>query len=173
MGMCKQCGKVFNSSEMEQGYCKDCKTADLLENDKNLDKERNQKTEKDNIILTLLMISLLIFFIGYIVYNSNESNDSIPKSQEQITKDLLHSQFSTWDGSHPALVEKVKSAMNNPDSFEHVETRFGWLDDSKNSVGDKIAVAMKYRGINAFGGVVTEEVVAHVDTNGNVLEIIE
>ena len=61
--------------------------------------------------------------------------------------------FSGWDGSNPELVEYVKSRMNDPNSFEHVETKFYEHDG-----GDKLRIVMTYRGKNGFGGVVTERV---------------
>jgi hypothetical protein len=78
---------------------------------------------------------------------------------------LVESQFSLWDGSHAGLKKVVKDAMNDPDSFKHDETTF--RDD-----GNYITVQMKYRGKNAFGGVVRGVVVAKVDFSGNVLEIV-
>ena len=56
--------------------------------------------------------------------------------------------------------------MNNPDSYEHVETRY-------TDMGDHLRVATKYRGTNAFGGVVTQTTVADVDDNGNVIRIVQ
>lgn len=55
--------------------------------------------------------------------------------------------------------------MNDPDSYEHIETRF--RDD-----GDNIFVITKFRGTNAFGGKVINTVSAKVDFNGNVIEVI-
>ena len=77
----------------------------------------------------------------------------------------IEKQFSAWDGSHPGLERLVKRSMNDPDSYEHDETRF--VDK-----GDHIIVFMKFRGRNGFGGMVRNEVVASVDFNGNVLEVI-
>jgi len=75
----------------------------------------------------------------------------------------VHSQFSSWDGSHPGLVKAVKAGMHNPESFEHVETRF-------SDQGETISVIMKFRGTNGFGGVVTQSVIGLVDLRGSVLE---
>ena len=56
--------------------------------------------------------------------------------------------------------------MNDPDSYEHVETIF-W------DMNEYLVVRTTYRGKNVFGGVVKNYVKAKVDFNGNVLEIIE
>jgi hypothetical protein len=57
--------------------------------------------------------------------------------------------------------------MNDPDSFEHVETRY-----SINKNKDGILVIMKYRGNNAFGGKVLNYVTAKADYKTNILTIV-
>lgn len=46
--------------------------------------------------------------------------------QKQIAvearKKKIESQFSAWDGSHRNLERIIKEAMNDPDSYDHVET---------------------------------------------------
>lgn len=39
-------------------------------------------------------------------------------------KKQIEAQFSAWDGSHRGLEKVVKDAMNDPDSYDHVETRY-------------------------------------------------
>lgn len=77
----------------------------------------------------------------------------------------LESQFSAWDGSHRALERVIKNGMNDPDSYEHVETTY-------RDLGDSLIVSTTFRGKNAFGGMVKNTVVAQVDLDGNVLKII-
>lgn len=79
-------------------------------------------------------------------------------------KKLVSSQFNEWDGAHPGLVIFVRNSMNDPKSFEHVETRY--RDD-----GDSIFVVMKFRGNNKFGAKVLNTVNAKVDFKGNVIEV--
>jgi len=55
--------------------------------------------------------------------------------------------------------------MNDPDSYQHDETRY--VDK-----GDHLIVYTSLRGKNAFGGVVRNTVVTKVDLQGNVVEII-
>jgi len=74
--------------------------------------------------------------------------------------------FSAWDGSHIKLTEVIKESMNNPDSYEHVETVY--FDQ-----GDHLIVNQTFRGKNAFGGTVKNTVKAKVSIDGEVLEIIE
>lgn len=83
---------------------------------------------------------------------------------EERTK-LIEKHFSAWDGSHRGLTKLIKAGMNDPNSYEHVETSY--VDK-----GDYLIVKTTFRGKNAFGGVVTNWVQAKVDLDGNVLEII-
>jgi hypothetical protein len=77
----------------------------------------------------------------------------------------LESQFSSWNGSHLSLTRYIKERMNDPDSFEHDETRY--IDK-----GDHLIIITSFRGKNAFGGVVRSTTMAKVDLDGNVLEIL-
>jgi hypothetical protein len=104
----------------------------------------------------------VIFAIGAMSWFILSQNDPGQDSRQQ----QIESQFSALNGSHRNLVRTIQSAMNNPDSFEHVET--GYSDD-----GDSLRVQMVYRGENAFGGTVTERVTARISLEGTVLEILE
>ncbi len=114
----------------------------------------------------LLSVMAFAFFL-FIAFGSDEdekkNEDGTPKTERQIE---LEKQFSSWDGSHNGLTKLIKNAMNDPESFEHVETTY-W--DMK----DHLVVMTTYRGKNAFGGVVKNFVKAKVDMNGNVIEIID
>ncbi len=78
----------------------------------------------------------------------------------------IEAQFDAWDGNHRNLEELIKSSMNNPDSYKHVETIY-W------DQGDHLLVLTTFRGENAFGGTITNTVKAKVGLDGTILEIIE
>lgn len=63
--------------------------------------------------------------------------------------------LSAPGGASPALIKHVQDRMNDPESFQHVQTLY--VDR-----GEFLQVSMKYRGKNAFGGTVTESVQAKV-----------
>lgn len=77
----------------------------------------------------------------------------------------IERQFSPWDGSHRALEEIIKKSMNDPDSYKHVETKYG-------DYGDYILVETTFRGKNAFGGVVKNWVRAKFTLDGDLIEIV-
>lgn len=115
------------------------------------------------------LFSILAFsFFIFIAFGSGDDDkeklnaDGTPMTEQQIK---VESQFSSWDGSHPALTELIKKNMNDPDSYDHIETKF-------KDNGDHILVITKFRGANAFGGKVINTVTANVDFNGNVIEVL-
>jgi len=108
---------------------------------------------------------LVMAFLALGSTDTNSTTPSTPKTPEQLRTEQIEKEFSAWDGSHRGLTEVIKKSMNDPKSYEHVETRY--IDK-----GDHLIVTTEFRGKNAFGGVVKNSVIAKVDLNGNVLEII-
>lgn len=122
--------------------------------------EMHRSVTKKDILIAIVVccvgLVIAIYFLG--------GSDS--KTPEEIKKERLENQFSAWDGSHRGLTNYIKNAMNDPGSYEHVETVY-W--DRK----DHLIVKTTFRGKNAFGGVVKNSVKAKVDLAGNVLEVME
>ncbi|MFL0670487.1 MAG: hypothetical protein ACJLS3_03340 [Erythrobacter sp.] len=84
-------------------------------------------------------------------------------ARAKIVTAKLHA-CKRW-GRIPALNSLVEERLHNPDSFEHVSTEVIIpTADSKN-------VIMKFRATNGFGGIITSEVLAHIDPD--TCEIIE
>lgn len=79
---------------------------------------------------------------------------------------MLERQFSKWDGSHRSVEQLAKRCMKNPDSYEHVETRY--ID-----LGEAMRVTTVFRGTNSFGAVVPSKFVATVADDGRVISIEE
>ena len=89
--------------------------------------------------------------------------------QIEAAQNRLKSAFSAWDGSHLDLTRTIKNAMNDPSSFEHVDTRFGENEDGKT-----LTVKTTFRGKNAFGGIILQSATAKTDiSTGKVIEIVE
>ncbi len=87
-------------------------------------------------------------------------------SPEALRLRRIEKAMSPWDGSHYELTKIIKKSMNDPDSYKHVETDV-W--DMKTHV----VVRTKFRGKNAFGGVVTNWVKAKCELDGKLIETIE
>lgn len=88
-----------------------------------------------------------------------------PKTPAELRTKRIEDGFSAWDGSHRGLTALIKKGMNDPKSYEHVETTYG-------DKGDSLVVKTTFRGKNAFGGVVANWVIAKTDLDGNVIEVI-
>lgn len=84
----------------------------------------------------------------------------------EARRDLLESGFSFWDGSHIELTRLIKKAMNDPGSYEHVDTTY--IDR-----GDYLVVTTTFRGRNGFGALVLNSVTAHARLDGSIIEVVK
>ena len=92
----------------------------------------------------IFAVLALALFVA--IYNHSQR----PKTfREQVE------QYLEINGSHRVLEDYVKAHMNDPGSFEHVETKYIMPKDTGVTATVYI---MTYRGKNSFGGVVTETI---------------
>ena len=63
--------------------------------------------------------------------------------------------LSTWNGSHPALIDEIKGELREPNSFEHISTEV-----TKIKPDGTHGLIMKYRARNGLGGMAVENVAA-------------
>lgn len=137
--------------------------------------QQQQKTKwKTWHKVTIAILLLIIILFGKFVSKQEDIGEQkYQQSLTQLQKDSItrvtriRKGFSEWDGSNKNLVLAVKKNMNDPNSFEHVETKY-W-DVGENT----IVVMMTYRGKNAFGGVVTESVKVETDVDGNMTKTFQ
>lgn len=94
----------------------------------------------------------LILIAGVLLVMFGESNKSVEQIRDEQVQELFFA-----DGQNYQVVQAVKKSMNDPDSFEHIETKY-----ADNGTGD-VAVTMMFRGKNAFGGKVVNRAVAMVN----------
>lgn len=86
--------------------------------------------------------------------------------EAQARIEAIKKQFSVWDGSHRELTRVIKDSMNDPGSYEHVNTTY-------RDSGDHLIVTTTFRGKNAFGAIVVNTVNAKVSLSGDVIEVLE
>ncbi len=110
------------------------------------------------------LVACFVFIVASGIFYLSEPQKTI--SPEEARKELIERSFSHWDGSHRKLEEHIKNSMNDPGSYEHVETVY-W------DRGDYLVVMTTFRGKNAFGGVVKNSVKAKVGLDGSIIDIIE
>lgn len=88
---------------------------------------------------------------------------------EEKIKDSLRSRqvsslFHPWDGSHIKLEAKIKESLNDPESYENIETKY-WDMDSV------IVVKTVFTAKNEYGGVEKYIIRAESDINGNIIKM--
>lgn len=113
----------------------------------------------------------VIIAVSFIAYTqTHEPPDTVvtPKIERKLSdRELVEAQFGGWDHSHIKLEQIIIASMNDADSYEHVETKY--ILDTKNS----IFVTTKFRGKNAFGAKVLNQMSARFSLDGSLLEIIK
>lgn len=123
--------------------------------------KEKQKEIKAKVTGVVFSIIVVLLFGGYLKCQMAPPKPKAPQTREERIK----SQFSGWDGSRYGLTKLIKESMNNPKSYENAETRY--IDK-----GDFLIVSTRFRGTNIFGGVVENWIMAKVDLDGNVIEVI-
>lgn len=96
-------------------------------------------------------------------YKYDETKVSQAKKERQ---ELVEKAFSPYDGSHRKLTDYIKAHMNDPESFEHVETTY--IDRPGNGY---VEVKEIFRGKNAYNATVLNTVWAKCKVEGDVIEI--
>ncbi len=122
----------------------------------------------------LLMIAVgLVFMLSWLLPDSTETKATVEAKQETpppveafVDPGDPKNFLSGWDGSNRELVNLVKSSMNDPKSFEHVETRF-------RDNGDSLSLVMTFRGKNAFNATVANKVSADLDKKNRTLSNVK
>lgn len=154
MDICKDCGTVKNENK-----CKGCSA------------KLNVSTNNDiglyiGIGIGVLAVMLILLFAPRVPANQTPLQTTSQETSEELRMRKINEQFSGWDGSHYALTDYIKKSMNDPDSYEHVQT-LHW--DMK----DYLIVSITYRGSNIYGAIVTNTVKAKISLDGYSITILE
>jgi hypothetical protein len=97
-----------------------------------------------------IMGFVIASFALIVIYNAIVS----PKTSTKLSVQ----DFFSYTGASYELENKIKQDMNDPDSYEHVETQH-------KIEGSQIYVTTKFRGKNAFGAKVINRARATLDKN--------
>ena len=136
-----------------------------MENKKNVKWSDLNKSAKFFVISISFFVCVAFMVSVTELFSSDDekSSQAPAKVKKVLTRiEQIDNQFSPWDGSHIKLTREIKKTMNDPESFDHIETRF-------KDLGNEIVVHESFRGKNSFGGLVVNKVIATVDIEGNVL----
>ena len=106
-----------------------------------------------------------------VYWRSDQNLESF--SNEEVFKRLCdsngRSQFSFVDGSHIAANMWIEQNINDPSSFEHVETRARNLTGK----GKYMTLKVKFRAKNAFNAMISNEAYIKIDKNTGAVALAE
>lgn len=111
------------------------------------------------------IIAIAIIWLG--LTRDTAKPSKWPYTQEEESKrreEIISNCFSAWDGSNIELTKFIKESMNDPDSYEHIQTTY-------QDINNEIIIHTTFRGKNAFGGVVKQSISATISLNCNIIEI--
>lgn len=157
----------------ENGECRTCgKNTSWVEPSDNYQTTLAYKAGKvyaKNKAATIFVMALMALMLAFWP-KAPEKRPSAPEAAQAAPRELtkeekIKRQFSGWNGAHIGLERLVKRHMNDPDSYDHIETRY-------TEEADGIALVMKYRGANSFGGKVINHVIAKADFDGKIVSIL-
>lgn len=143
---CKECGHEVSTTAKTCPHC-------------------GAKPNKGIGCLGVIGVFIFIVILANIFDSKEDKKDVAVVKKPPTREERIERGFSAWDGSHRRLEQRIKESMNDPKSYEHVETTY-W------DKGSYLLVKTSFRGKNAFGGTVVNWVEAKVDLDGNVLEIL-
>lgn len=112
----------------------------------------------------IIIIAIGVPVFGYI-NNFFFPYEPIPLPKQKTRIESIESQFHVWDGSHIRLEKLIIDSLNDPGSYEHIETRY-------KDMGNHLVVSTAYRGKNAFGAIIKNKTIAKVSVHGIILGIV-
>jgi hypothetical protein len=122
---------------------------------------KKEKTKSRKIIGSLLG-AVVGFFAPLII----AAFVIAPPEKEKTKEELIMAKLTrSLDGCFLDMKDRVKESMNDPDSFECIETNVVRRKDD-------YVLIMQFRGKNQFGGIVKNVAKAEYDSDGKFLKFI-
>ena len=113
---------------------------------------------------------LLINAKSKAMLQDHERSKQRQAKRETDLQEKIDAQFSPWDGSHRILVAAVEKTLNDPSSFEHIETK----TMRGTNYPETFIVRMEYTAKNAFGGRVRKFVLVEVSgEDGRIVQVMD
>lgn len=146
---------------------------------------------KIQYIIVLIAISFIVCIFFFARWQSKQKDELIRKEYEfyKANKDSIDAanpikevkipkykdptkkvkvENSAWDSSVWQVEKYLEKNLNDPKSYEGIE----WSEVTKTG-SDGFMVRHKYRAKNSFGGYVIANQVFHLDSEGNVIEVVD
>jgi len=141
--------------------------------------KKTQKKKPRSLVRRLIVLSLLVVLsygcvkglgaLSDVTVQQEKNRIAALPPEERIKEERkleIEKQFSAWSGAHRNLEEYIIENMNDPDSYEHVDTKY--FDK-----GTYLIVITEFRGKNAFGGTVASVIKAEIGLNGKIWSIVD
>jgi hypothetical protein len=168
---CLKCGTINHNKTTDVSPCPSCGAiySKVVEHiNKHGSLEHNlPKKNYFKIIFSYIRVSYVIgiSFVFLIIIGAINAPrvEHVPLTKAELHQKNVISQFSGWDGSNYAMTKRIKSILNDPDSYEHIETRY-------KDKGTYLAVYSTISAKNAFGGRIKNTFMGIVDMDENVTE---
>lgn len=151
MGRCRECKKKVSS---EAETCPNCGVASPV--------EAPRKSGATDAIAVVVLSALVI----WIVVQCQDAGQIAQGPKSEQPDAALQTHLSAWDGEHRQVADAIRKRMNDPGSYDHVETKVF-------DTGEGYTLTTTVRGTNAFGAVVTNTYQARLDDSGKLVRLFQ
>ncbi len=157
---CSSCGK-----KIVNGICVNCGKR------KTTYSNVNKSEEKKGIGSIKGCFVIIIFTFVILITIGTCSNCGSSSTQNEVNKEVVEN--SSWDSSVSQVKHYLKNNLKDPDSVQYIEWSNVKKDTTLLNGRATYAVRCKYRAKNSFGGYVISNSLFYLDSNGNVVHVLE
>ncbi len=116
-------------------------------------------------VIAGVSLFMILGSVCAVCIDATKDDTQVENTPVDPTQEKIDAQFSKWDASHKNLVAMVERALNDPGSFEHIETK----TMKGTNYPKTFIVRMDYSAKNVFGGRVRHYVIAEVTLEGGAI----
>jgi hypothetical protein len=135
---------------------------------------KNQALAKKKSLGEIIFIAFCVLVVILITVNAfieEPEKEPVIKTAMQLKEEHLARVFSSWDGSSSTVVDLVKATLNDPESFEHLNTNY--IQTGSDEEHREYLVTMEFTAKNGFGGRLRKWVTVILDKDGNYVSTIK
>ena len=114
----------------------------------------------------ILLLILAIYLISHLssVQALFEQRDFDPRAL--TTKELIDRQFSSENGAHIELEKLIKQYLPNPDSYEHIDSRYTRIED-------QLTVFTDYSSVRENNERIVSDSIVIYHLNGRIINLMK
>jgi len=111
-----------------------------------------------------LFVFIIVAMASLAFLSDDDTTPELTAEQKRTQK--IEKCFSAWDGSQINLTNRIKSSLNDEDSYKHIETTY--ID--KDSV---LYVQTIFSAKNGFGGTIKQTVIVETNLNCEITDVVQ